>query len=156
MATARGNVILTDSLRFEVLGLVSIALPGPWLWHHEDISEPQASGAIFRCYEKNNENELGYLCVLDVTLDLEEPNISNCDQARVAAIDRELEEAVRRVIDADGRKFKRWMNSHLNHRASGKVLVTATSEKIADAIANTLMHGCASVNETLWLRAVLT
>jgi hypothetical protein len=27
MATARGNVILTDDLRFDVLGLVSIALP---------------------------------------------------------------------------------------------------------------------------------
>ena len=65
------------------------------------------------------------MCVVDVSLDPEEPTIDNCDEASLAAIDRELEECIRRVIEADGRKFKRWMNSHLNHRAAGKVLVTA-------------------------------
>jgi hypothetical protein len=63
------------------------------------MSEPHATGAIFRCYEKNNESELAYLFVADVSLDPEEPNISNCDEANVGAIDRELEEAIRRVIE---------------------------------------------------------
>ena len=68
MTTTRDNATFTDELRFEVLGLVSIALPGPWWWHTEDMNDLGAVGAIFRCYEKGNENELGYLLVADLQL----------------------------------------------------------------------------------------
>jgi hypothetical protein len=125
MATARGNVILTDTLRFDVLGLVSIALPRGWFWYTDDINRSQHVGAIFRCYEDPPERDLGYMGVLDVTLDHEEPDISNCNESNVAAVDRNLERDIRRLMENDGRRFKRWMNSHLNHRDMGKALVTA-------------------------------
>ena len=125
MAIARGNVIRTDEPRFEVLGLASIALPGPWWWHTEDMNDHGAIGAIFRCYEEGNEQELGYLLVADVSQDPTEPDISNCNESNVADLDRYLEQGVRRVLQCDGRRFKSWMKSHLNHRATGNVLVTA-------------------------------
>ena len=50
MTATRGNVTLTDGSRFEVLGLVTVALPGPWWWHTEDLNETGAVGAVFRCY----------------------------------------------------------------------------------------------------------
>jgi len=125
MATERGNAILTDASRFEVLGLISIALPGPWWWHHEDVNGPNAVGAVFYCFGQDREHDLGYLAVFDATLDPEEPDISNCDQSNVSSIDRYLEQGVRRVMETDGRQFKRWMQSHLNHRTTGKALVSA-------------------------------
>jgi hypothetical protein len=76
MAKTRGNVVRTDKSRFEVLGLVSIALPGPWWWHTEDMNDPGAVGAIFRCYEQGNEQEIGYLLVADVSQDPTESDIS--------------------------------------------------------------------------------
>lgn len=69
MTTTRGNVTMTDEPRFEVLNLVSIQLPGPWWWQTQDMNDAGAVGAIFRCYEQGNENELGYLLVADVSQD---------------------------------------------------------------------------------------
>jgi hypothetical protein len=67
---------MTNEPRFEVLDLVSIALLGPWWWHTEDMSEAGAVGAVFRCYQQGDENELGYLLVADVRPILGEESIS--------------------------------------------------------------------------------
>jgi len=125
MTTARGNATLTDESRFEVLGLVSIALPGPWWWHTEDMNDPGAVGAIFRCYEEGNEAELGYLFVADVSQDPSEPNISTYEDSSIPELDRFLESEIRNLMAQDGREMIRWMSSQLNRRSSGKALVTA-------------------------------
>jgi hypothetical protein len=125
MTTTRGNATLTDESRFEVLGLVSIALPGPWWWLTEDMNNPGAVGAIFRCYEKGNENELGYLLVADLSQDKTEPDISTYEDSGIAELDRFLESEIRGLMALDGRKMIRWMSSDLNRRSFGKALVTA-------------------------------
>jgi hypothetical protein len=125
MTTTPGNATLTDESRFEVLGLVGIALPGPWWWHTEDMNDPGAVGAIFRCYEQGNENELGYLLVADVSLDPSEPDIGKYEDSRVPELDRFLESEIRSLMAHDGREMIRWMSSHLNRRSCGKALITA-------------------------------
>jgi len=125
MTTTRGNATLTDEARFEVLGLVSIALPEPWWWQTEDMNEPAAIGAIFRCYEKGNEAELGYLLVADVSRDPSEPDISMHEDNGIPELDHFLESEVRSLMAHDGREMIRWMSSHLNRQPNGKALVTA-------------------------------
>jgi hypothetical protein len=125
MTTTRDKTTLTDELRFEVLGLVSIGLPGPWWWHTEDINDPGAVGAIFRCYEKGNEAELGYLLVADVSQDSDEPDISMYEDSRILKLDSFLESGIRGVMAHDGREMIRWMSSQLNHGPFGRALVTA-------------------------------
>ena len=125
MTTTSANATSTGKSRFEVLGLVSIALPGPWWWHIEDVNDPGAVGAIFRCYEKGNAEELGYLLVADVSQDSDEPDISMYEDSRIPELDRFLESQIRSLMAHDGRKMIRWMSSHLNRRPYGKALLTA-------------------------------
>jgi hypothetical protein len=123
--TTAANATLTDESRFEVLGLASIALFGPWWWHTEDLNKPGAVGAIFRCYEKGNENELGYLLVADLSQDPTEPDITTYEDSGIPELDRFLESEVRNLMARDGREMVRWMSSQLNRRSYGKALVTA-------------------------------
>jgi hypothetical protein len=125
MTTTRGNVVLTDHSRFEVLGLVSIALPGPWWWHTEDLNETGAVGAIFRCYDRDNQNELAYLLVADLSSDQSEPDISAWQEVQASDFDRFLEREIRDRMMSDGREFIRWMSSHLNRGPLGTCLLTA-------------------------------
>jgi hypothetical protein len=123
--TTLDNASLTDDSRFEVLGLVSVALPGPWWWQAEDINDPGAVGAIFRCYEQGNEKEIGYLLVVDVSQDPDEADVSTYEDSRIPEVDRFLESGIRSLMTRDGRKMTRWMSSHLNHGLFGKAIVTA-------------------------------
>ena len=125
MTTTRGNATLTNESRFEVLGLVSIALPGPWWWHTEDMNDPGAVGAMFRCYEKGNEAELGYLLVADVSQDPSEPDIGTYEDCRIPELDGFLKSQIRSLMAHDGREMIRWMSSQLNRRSYGKALLTA-------------------------------
>lgn len=119
------NATLTTDSRFVVLGLVSIALPGPWWWHTADLNDAGAVGAIFRCYEKNNDKELAYLLVADVSGDPQEPDINAFAEKDIGKLDRFLEREIQALMARDGRQMVRWMSSHLNERLSGKCLVTA-------------------------------
>ena len=89
------------------------------------MNDPGAVGAIFRCYEQGNENELGYLLVADVSQDPNEPDISLYEASGIPELDRFLQSEIRSLMAQDGREMIRWMSSHLNHRSSGKALVTA-------------------------------
>ena len=119
------NFRLTKEGRFEVLGLISIALPGPWWWHTEDLNDPKARGAIFRCHMEGQNLDVGYLLVADVSADPQEPNIAPVNQLDVDQLDRVMEQEVRREIVSDGREMIKWMSSHLNETSAGKALVTA-------------------------------
>jgi hypothetical protein len=55
--------------RFQVLGLASVTLPGPWWWHTEDIDDPAAQGSIFRAYELPNDQELAHANTGDCSLE---------------------------------------------------------------------------------------
>lgn len=125
MTSKCNNAVLVGDSRFEVLGLVSIALPGPWWWHAEDMNDADSVGAIFRCYEGGNEVELGYLLVADISTDASEPNIAEFEESAVVEWDATLEREIRRLMGLEGREMVRWMSSHLNRRQSGKSIVTA-------------------------------
>jgi hypothetical protein len=125
MATTRGNVTLTDQARFEVLGLVSIALPSPWWWHTEDLNETGVVGAIFRCFEEGNESELAYLLIADLSSDQSEPDVSTWLEMQASNFDRLLERQILDQMMSDGREFIRWMSSHLSRGPLGKCLTTA-------------------------------
>jgi len=111
--------------RHEVLGIVSIAVFGPWSWHTEDLDEPTIRGMIFRCYEEGNHQELAYLLVGDISDDPDEPDIASLTPERVEEVDKFLEAGIRNLMANDGRHMIRWMSSKLNETPSLKGLVTA-------------------------------
>src|SRR5215470_808384 len=122
----------TGDGRFEILGLISLVLPGTWWWHTEDFNDPGgAKGAIFRCYENDylaedgNLQELAYLLVADVSDDPSEPDITRFEQKDVDQFDRFLEQESRRVMAREGRLMIRWMSSHLSVTSRGPGLMTA-------------------------------
>ncbi len=131
MIDRRGNCIRLGEGRFEVLGLISMVLPGPWWWQAEDLNDPHARGTCFRCFEEGylaedgNLQELANLLVADVSADPTEPDISLLQPEDVDALDRRLEAEIRRVFAHDGRTMTKWMSSHLNVLASGKGVTTA-------------------------------
>jgi len=122
----RGNVVRHDDGTFEVLGLIKVAVAGPWWWQTEDLDDPGgAKGAIFRCLEADSPYDLGYLMAADVTGDPSEPDISRFEEADAAPFDRTLEEAIRALMASDGREMIKWMASELNQTPLGKGLMTA-------------------------------
>jgi hypothetical protein len=121
----RGNVTEIGAGRYEVLGLVRIAVFGPWWWQTEALNEPNARGAIFRGYEDDKPQELAYLLVADVWEDPNEPDITYLRQEAVGELDRYLESEGRKVMANDGRRLIRWMSSKLNETPIRKGLVTA-------------------------------
>jgi hypothetical protein len=121
----RGNVRLTEEGFYQVLGLVGIRLPGPWWWHTEDLTDSGAQGAIFRCYEEGNDQELAYVLVADLSDDPDEPDITLFNEKDAEKFDRYLEESVRRLMDHDGRKMTKWMSSRLSETPRGNGLVSA-------------------------------
>ena len=121
----RGNVTMTEAGRYEVLGLVSIAVFGSWWWHTEDVNESTARGAIFRCYEEGNDQALAYLLVADVSDDRDEPDTTALKPEGVEELDKFLEGEVRKLMANDGRRMIRWMSSKLNETPTLKGLVTA-------------------------------
>jgi len=69
------NVVMCLPGLYEILGQVRIVTFGPYIWLTEDLEGPGASGAIFRCYEEGNDQELAYLLAADVSGDPTEPDI---------------------------------------------------------------------------------
>jgi hypothetical protein len=113
--------------RMEVLGLVSIQPPGPWWWRGEDIESEEAKGIIFRAYGEGQEEELdiAYILVADVTGDPEELNISSLDEDSAKAYDLHLHEEIKKNLPNEGMELIKWMSSQLNETADLKILVTA-------------------------------
>jgi hypothetical protein len=115
--------------RFEILGLVSLRLPGlgGW-WHTEDVSQPTAKGAMFRYYGNDPDQEWAYLLVADVSNDPSEPDVTAFAASDAAAFDDFLRQAIPELFARDGRRLVKWMSSQLNEklaRFDAKGLVTA-------------------------------
>ena len=113
--------------RMEVLGLVSIQLPGPWWWNGEDIEDVKAKGAIFRAYAEGQEEgmDIAHLLVADVTGDSEELNISSLDEDSAKVYDLHLHEEIKQSLPDEGMQLIKWMSSQLNETEDLKILVTA-------------------------------
>jgi hypothetical protein len=116
---------MTTCQNVNVLGLVRIGLPAPWLWYAEDLDEPSIKGSIFRCHEQEGGQELGYLLVGDASGDLDEPDVGNLTQEQIGDVDGFLEREIRQMMAQDGRRMIRWMSSKLNETKNLKGLVTA-------------------------------
>jgi hypothetical protein len=124
MRSTRGNVTRTEEPRMEVLGLISVSLPGPWWWHTEDMNDPKARGAIFRCYEEGNEQELAYLLIADVSTDPDEPDVALLEQSDIQSLDNFFEREVRHVMARDGRELLQW-SARFSEPASGRGLASS-------------------------------
>lgn len=114
----------------EVLELVSLPLPNlGWWWNGEDIEGEKAKGHIFRTYgeypEQNNQLDVAYLLVVDVTGDPDELNVSSLDDDSAKDYDQHLHRAVRQELSKNGMELIEWMSSHLNEVGDLKGLVTA-------------------------------
>ena len=118
------NVVMREPGLYYVLGLVRIQTFGPYIWATEDLDGSGANGAIFRCYEDGNEQELAYLLAADVTGDPSEPEIEALRREDVEAVDRYLEEGIRRALPNAGRKMIRWMSSSFHETELGNRLMS--------------------------------
>ena len=110
--------------RFQVLGLASVTLPGPWWWHTEDIDDPAAQGSIFRAYELPNDQELAHVYVVDVSADISEPVVTDISEAQVAEVDALLRRGIENQWNTGDCSLEKWMHSQLNQAANAKALVT--------------------------------
>ncbi len=114
--------------RMEVLGLLSIQLPGSWWWRGEDIENDEAKGIIFRAYEGKLEEEeldVAYILVVDVTGDPEELNISSLDEDSAKDYDLHLHKGIKQGLPGEGMELIKWTSSQLNETEDLKILVTA-------------------------------
>ena len=111
--------------RFQVLGLASVTLPGPWWWHTEDIDDPAAQGSIFRAYELPNNQELAHVYVVDVSADISEPVVNEISEAQVAEVDALLRRGIEQQWNTDSCSLEKWMGSQLNQAEGHMALVTA-------------------------------
>ena len=119
------NVARVWGRRFQVLDLAPIETFGPFLWLIQDVEDPKAIGAIFRCYDETSEQEPAQLWVADVSKDPTEQNIADLTVRSAEEFDKFLESDVRSGIEGSGRRLTEWMSSQLNETPYGKVLVTA-------------------------------
>ncbi|MBT5631518.1 MAG: hypothetical protein HOJ13_02195 [Nitrospina sp.] len=113
--------------RMEVLGLVSIQLPGPWWWHGEDIEDVKAKGIIFRAFPDDDEEEpqdIAYLIIADVTGDTEEMNVALIDEDSAKDYDLYLHKEIKNKLPDEGMELIEWMSSELNEVEDLKILVT--------------------------------
>ena len=130
MAAAVQNAALVDSKHgvFSVLGLVSLRLGGPYLWHGEDIDDDCAKGTIFRAYEcvdaSDGDTDVASILVVDVSNDPTEPDIGLLNSDGVLALDEELRAGIEAELGASGMSVVRWMSSQLNQNETQKALVT--------------------------------
>jgi hypothetical protein len=99
-------------------------LPGSWWWLTEDLNDPGAKGAVFRCYEENNEQEIAYLLVADVTSDPDEPDVAAFEPEDVERFDCFLERETRQIMARQGRRLLQWQSSQLSTPATGKGLTS--------------------------------
>ena len=121
------NLVVTKEGRFEVLGIVSIRVPGHWWWHADELGPPGGDGGlIFRCYgDPAGREEVAYLLVTDVSDDPDEIDISMTEQIGAADFDKILKNGVSQIMMKDGRKLLKWTSSQLTETLGRKLLVTA-------------------------------
>jgi hypothetical protein len=94
------------------------------------MNEPGSLGAIFRCYDDDKTNDIGYLLVADVSQDSDEPDISAYEESGILDLDRFLEGEIRDLMVREGREMIRWISSRLIHEGRlGKALVTTYRAK---------------------------
>jgi len=137
VSIANSELLDADHGLFSVLGLVSLRLIGPYLWRFEDYNEDLYRGTIFRAYPSLSEpatqdvRDVAHICVVDVTEDAAEPDISKIDEADLSAIDASIRDSTQKEITASGMQLGQWLSSQLNETASLKGLITAfsTNEK---------------------------
>jgi hypothetical protein len=119
--TINNSTLIDDELLlFDVLELVRIKLFDGVVWQGEDINEVSAKGAVFYAYDEPPTESIASITIVDVTEDLEEPDILKLSADVVSDVDAKLNLAVRSNMD-----LIQWMGSHLNQTEKMKALVTA-------------------------------
>lgn len=119
------NVVMLQPAQYEILGMVRIAVFGPYLWMTEDLDGPGMRGAMFRCYEDGNDRELAYLLVADVSADETEPDVSTLERADIENVDRYLEDGFRQGLANAGRRLIEWIPAVFHGTDDNKRLLTA-------------------------------
>lgn len=114
---------------FRVLGVLELELPGPWMWHTEDVNDAAATGAVFRAYGDVEERDVAYVLVADASADASEPEIDGLSVSDVPGVDILLRTALTTSHAEMGMPIVKWMSSKLSEGSlngtSTKVLLTA-------------------------------
>ena len=113
--------------RMEVLGLVSIQLPSPWWWSGQDIEDVKAKGAAFRTFaggEEDEEVDVAYLLVVDVTGDPEELNVLSLDEDSAKSYDQYLYRRLKKTLPDGGMELIEWLSSQLYETDNFKGFLT--------------------------------
>jgi hypothetical protein len=120
MAINNSVLVDNDLLVFEVLEFVRIQLFDGVIWQGEDINDASAIGTVFYAYDEPPTESIANITIVDVSDDIEEPDISQLTVDGVADIDANLNLAV-----SSNMELIQWMGSHLNQTEKMKGLVTA-------------------------------
>jgi hypothetical protein len=101
---------------FEVFGFVRVHLSGPLWWHTEESDGEQARGPFFRAYDGSgkSERELGYVGIMEVNADPQEPDVTSLNDTEIGRFDAFLERQVGRMFADDGRNLVKWHGSVRN------------------------------------------
>lgn len=119
--TINNSVLIdNDLLIFEVLEFVRIHLFDGVIWQGEDINDVSAKGAAFYAYDDPPTESIASITIVDVSDDIQEPEITQLSEDDVSDTDASLNLAVRSNMD-----LIKWMGSQLNQTEEMKALITA-------------------------------
>jgi hypothetical protein len=120
MAINNSTLIDNDLLVFEVLEFVRIQLFDGVIWQGEDINDASARGTAFYAYDEPPTESIASITIVDVSDDIQEPDITQLSPDDVSDVDASLNLAISSNMD-----LIKWMGSQLNQTDKMKGLVTA-------------------------------
>ena len=124
------NIQLLDSDIgiFSVLDIITLHLSRAFWWVSKDIDEELVQGAVFHCYDEEATQagglDLGFILVVDATLDASEPNIPLINPEDMTELDKFLHQDIKSGLDTDGMTLIEWIPSNLNQGEYYKELTT--------------------------------
>ena len=111
---------------YEVISRMLIRLPiENLIWIPEDIDSPTAVGGCFRGYELSTKIEACFVCIVDVTSDISEPNVEKIEREDLPEIDEYLHLALKKHVEASGGTMEKWMGANLNISGTHKGVTVA-------------------------------
>lgn len=95
--------------RFNVLDLVSVALPPEFHWVQEEIEDESACGANFYAFDsRDRETLLAFVTVADASKDPTEPDVSALTDHDEQAVVDSLKRDISGLLAKDGREVVEW------------------------------------------------
>lgn len=119
MEIKNSKLLDPESFLFSVIDAVRVQLFSGYTWQGQDLTDPSAQGSVFYAFEEPPLISVASITVVDVSGDVEEPNIELLEQDGVEAVDSLLKNAI-----ASQMNIVNWMSSKLNVLGETRTLVT--------------------------------